>query len=276
MSRQLGKLENAAVSLAQMRNLRTLEVGQLAAELRITAKQERELLSRMSRSGLIANVRKGLYLFPPKLPLGGIWTPDEATAINALMDDKNARYQITGQRAFHRYGFVEQLPFRTTIYNDAISGERRIGSSISLKLVKVARDRLGGVERVRTPAGETLVFSSRARTLVDAVYDWSSFDTLPEAYDWIHNDLAGGRVSADEVARLAVRFGNMGTIRRVGVILERLGASKASLSRLERAVTATTAKIPLVPTRPSRGPVSKHWGVVINEEPGRQRPHESS
>ncbi len=264
MPRKLGQLETAALSLAQMRNLRTLQLGQLASALRITAKQERELLSRMSRSSLIAKVRKGLYLFPPRLPLGGIWTPDEATAINALMADKNARYQITGPKAFNRYGYSEQLSSLTTIYNDAISGERRIGS-ISLKLIKVARDRLGGVEKVRTPTGETLVFSSRARTLVDAVYDWSLFDSLPGAYDWIRDELAAGRVTADEVARAAVQFGNMGTIRRLGVILDRLCASKASLSRLERAVKATTAKIPLVPTRPARGTVFKRWGVVVNE-----------
>jgi predicted transcriptional regulator of viral defense system len=264
MARKLGQLETAALSLAQMRNLRTMQVGQLASGLRISAKQERELLSRMSRSGLIAKVRKGLYLFPPKLPLGGIWTPDEATAINALMADRNARYQITGPKAFNRYGYSEQLPSLTTIYNDAISGERRIGS-ISLKLVKVACDRLGGVEKVRMPTGETLVFSSRARTLVDAVYDWSLFDSLPDAYDWIRNELAAGRVTADEVARATVQFGNMGTIRRIGVILDRFGASKASLSRLARVLTATTAKIPLVPTRPARGPVAKPWGVVLNE-----------
>jgi predicted transcriptional regulator of viral defense system len=263
MARKLGQLETAALSLAQMRNLRTMQVGQLASGLRISAKQERELLSRMSRSGLIAKVRKGLYLFPPKLPLGGIWTPDEATAINALMTDRNARYQITGPKAFNRYGYSEQLPSLTTIYNDAISGERRIGS-ISLKLVKVARDRLGGVEKVRMPTGEALVFSSRARTLVDAVYDWSLFDSLPDAYDWIRNELAAGRVTADEVARAAVQFGNMGTIRRIGVILDRFGASKASLSRLARVLTATTAKIPLVPTRPARGPLARSWAVVMN------------
>jgi predicted transcriptional regulator of viral defense system len=197
------------------------------------------------------------------LPLGGIWTPDEATAINALMADRNARYQITGPKAFSRYGYSEQLPSLTTIYNDAISGVRRVGS-VAMKLIKVARDRLGGVEKVRTPSGETLVYSSRARTLVDAVYEWSQFDSLPEAYDWIRNDLDAGRVTADELARAAVLYGNVGTIRRLGVILERLDASNASLSRLTRALTTTTAKIPLVPTRPARGPISKTWGVVIN------------
>lgn len=263
MSRKLGQLENAAIAYAQMRSLSTIQTGDLASGLRLSAKQERELLSRMSRSGMIANVRRGLYLFPPRLPLGGIWTPDEATAINALMADKNARYQVTGPKAFNRYGYSDQLPSLTTIYNDAISGERRVGS-IAMNLIKVARDRLGSVENVRMPAGETVVYSSRARTLVDAVYDWSRFDSLPEAYDWIRKDLEAGRITADELARVAMRFGNMGTIRRLGVILERLDASSVSLSRLERALTATTAKIPLVPTAPACGPLAKKWGVVIN------------
>ena len=72
-------------------------------------------------------------------------------------------------------------------------------------------------------------------------------------------------MTADELARAAVQFGNMGTIRRIGVILEQLGANKTSLSLLQRALTATTAKIPLVPTRPVRGSVAKPWGVVLNE-----------
>lgn len=263
MPRKLGQLETAALALAQMRNLSAMHVGDLASGLRLSAKQERELLSRMARSGMIAHVRRGLYLFPPRLPLGGIWTPDEATAINALMSDRNARYQITGPKAFNRYGYSQQLPSITTIYNDAISGERRVGST-AMKLIKVARDRLGGVETVRMPSGETLVYSSRARTLVDAVYDWCQFDSVPEAYDWIRNDLDAGRIAADELARAAVLYGNMGTIRRLGVILERQGVSSAVLSRLKRALTATTAKIPLVPTRPARGPISKAWGVIIN------------
>jgi hypothetical protein len=133
-----------------------------------------------------------------------------------------------------------------------------------MKLIKVARDRLGGVEKIRTPSGETLLDSSRARMLVDAVYDWSQFDSLPESYDWTRNDLAAGRVTADELARVAVQYGNMGTIRRIGAILERLDASNFSLSRLKRALTTTTAKIPLMPALPSRGPISKIWGVVIH------------
>jgi len=153
------------------------------------------LLSRMARAGMIANVRRGLYLFPAKLPLGGVWTPDEATAINALMADKQARHQITGPNAFNRYGYDEQIPSRICIYNNAISSERTVGP-IELILVKVGKDRLGDTEQIKTPSGETVIYSSRVRTLVDAVYDWSRFDSLPRAYDWIRRDIEAGRIPA--------------------------------------------------------------------------------
>jgi hypothetical protein len=82
------------------------------------------------------------------------------------MADKQARNQITGPNAFNRYGYDEQIPSRLYVLNDAISGQRRIGR-IELTLIKVGRDRLGETEQVETPSGETLVYSSRVRTLVD-------------------------------------------------------------------------------------------------------------
>lgn len=263
MARRLGQLEAAVLAYIQMRNIRTAKTGELATALRMTAKQERELLSRMARAGLIANVRKGLYLFPTKLPLGGVWTPDEATAINALMADKHARYQIAGPSAFNRYGFDEQIPSRITLYNNALSGERTVGR-INLTLVKVSDDRLGDTERVETPSGETLIYSSRVRTLIDAVYDWSRFDSLPRAYDWIRRDVGAGRIAANDLVRTVIRYGNMATIRRIGALLDQLNADERILRRLQRALTPSTAKIPLVPDRPARGALLKRWGVVVN------------
>lgn len=263
MARKLGQLETTALAYAQMRGLRTVGTGQLSSALRITPKQERELLSRMRRKGLIANVRKGLYLFPRKLPLGGVWTPDEATAINALMADKQARYQITGLAAFSRYGYDEQVPTGIILYNNVLSGERSIGA-VNLMLIKVSDDRLGDTERVETPGGDALVYSSRVRTLVDAVYDWSRFDGLPRAYEWIRREVMAGRISPKRLADSAIRYGNMGTIRRIGALLEQMDAGERVLGCLSRALTPSSAKIPFVPERPTRGPHLRRWGVVVN------------
>jgi len=251
------------MAYVQMRNLRTVRSGDLVAPLKLSAKQEQNLLSRMNQRGIIAQVRRGLYLVPAKLPLGGIWTPDEATALGALMADKQARYQVTGPNAFNRYDFDEQIPSRIYVYNDAISGERTIGQ-IELTLIKVNQERLGDTEQVETPSGGTMVYSSRARTLLDAVYDWSRFDSLPRAYDWIRSDIEANRIDPAHLAKSAIRYGNRGSVRRIGALLEQFGAAEKVLKRLERTFPPSKAKIPLVPSRPTRGILMKRWGVVNN------------
>jgi len=263
MARKLGKLEAAAFAYVQMRNLRAVRTGNLAKPLLISPKQDRELLSRLSRAGLIANVRRGLYLFPDKLPLGGKWAPDEAVAINMLMADKKARYQITGPNAFNCYGFDEQIPSRTYVYNDQISGERRIGP-IALTLIKVAKARLGDTQKIKTSSGQSLSYSSRVRTLLDAVYDWSRFDSVPRAYSWIRDDIKTGGIDARELVKTTIRFGNQGTIRRMGALLEQLETKQSMLRQLQRTIKSSTARIPFDPTRRAQGPLMKRWGVILN------------
>jgi len=64
VKRRLGNLEQQLLAYAQLRKVRELRTGDLTRPLGITAKQERELYSRLARAGLIAQVRRGLYLIP--------------------------------------------------------------------------------------------------------------------------------------------------------------------------------------------------------------------
>jgi predicted transcriptional regulator of viral defense system len=265
MNRQLGILETQFFAYVQMRKLRTVSAGDLVASvLKLAPEQERKLLSRLSRGGLIARVRQGLYLVPPALPLGGAWTPSEALALNALMDDVKGRYQICGPNTFNHYGFDDQIPNRIYAYNNRLFGDRTVGA-VEMTLIKVADARLGDTTDVVTWDGERAKYSSRARTLVDAVYDWSRFNSLPRAYEWIRNDLLQKRIDVEELVTITLRFGNMGTIRRMGTLLEREGVEEPFLQRLEQALNKTRSMIPWIPGRPKRGRFNRRWGVVINE-----------
>jgi predicted transcriptional regulator of viral defense system len=265
MKTTLGKQETQLLAYLQMRKRQTVKAGELSGPLQLSLEQERKLFSRMARGGLIARVRNGLYLVPAQLPLGGAWSPDEILALNTLMEDRQGRYQICGPNAFSRYGFDEQIPTRVYAYNNRLSGERSIGA-VSLTLIKVADGRLGETEEVRTQEGRSAVYSSRVRTLVDAVYDWSRFNSLPRAYDWIRSDLAAVRVTAAELTRVTLRYGDKGTIRRIGFLLERQGTAANLLRKLEGALEPSTGLIPWIPGRPKRGTISRRWGVVVNEE----------
>jgi predicted transcriptional regulator of viral defense system len=209
-------------------------------------------VNRDAGGGLIARVRQGLYLVPPKLPLGGAWTPDEGLALNTLIEDRGGRYQICGPNAFNRYGFDEQIPTRVYAYNNRISGKRTIGSVV-LMLIKVADERLGLTEAVVLDEG-TVLYSSRVRTLVDSVYDWSRFSSLPQGYEWIRRELAAKRVSVPELVSATLRYGDTGTIRRMGALLEAEGVDSVLLRKLERNLKPTSSWIPWIPSRPKRGP----------------------
>ena len=264
MKTTLGQQETQLLAYLQLRKLRTVRTGELTGPLQITRDQERELFRRMSRGGLIARVRPGLYLVPSQLPLGGSWSPDEVLALNTLMEDSKAKYQICGANAFNRYGFDEQVPTRVYAYNNRISGDRKIGS-VELTLIEVGDRRLGDTEMVETLEGAKAIYSSRARTLLDAVYDWSRFNTLPRAYEWIRKELKTKRVTPAELVAVTLKYGDIGTIRRMGALLEREGVPSALLKKLEKSLPKTSSLIPWIPTKPKRGTVNRRWGVIINE-----------
>lgn len=264
MKMKLGKQEMQMLAYLQMRKRQTVKTGELTDPLQLTRAQERELFRRMARGGLIARVRPGFYLVPERLPLGGSWSPNEALALNTLIEDRKGRYQICGPNAFNHYGFDDQIPNRIYAYNNRISGDRTVGA-VALTLIKVADKRLGATEEVQTVEGQTAVYSSRVRTLVDGVYDWSRFNSLPRAYDWIRGELAAGRVSAAELVAVTLRYGDRGTIRRIGVLLEREGVEAGLLQKLEQTLEQSTGLIPWIPTKPKRGAIKRRWGVVLND-----------
>ena len=248
----------------QMRRCRTVQTGELTVPLQLSRDQERELFRRMARGGLIVRVRPGLYLVPAQLPLGGSWSPDENLALNTLMNDRRGSYQICGPNAFNRYGFDDQIPNRVYAYNNRISGERTIGA-VALTLIKVADERLGDTEEIQTAEGQTAVYGSRVRTLIDAVYDWSRFNSLPRAYDWIKRELAASRVGAAELVTTTLRYGDKGTLRRIGALLEMQGVETSLLQKLEAALAPSKGVIPWIPTKPKRGKINSRWGVVLND-----------
>ncbi|MBI5528669.1 MAG: hypothetical protein HY897_20250 [Deltaproteobacteria bacterium] len=245
--------------------MNTIRAGDLAASvLRLAPEQEQKLLSRLSRGGLIARVKNGVYLVPPRLPLGGAWTPTDAEVMIALMEEKQGRYQICGPNAFNLYGFDDQVPNRVYAYNNRVSGDRRVGA-VDLTLIKVDDARLGDTEEREFGGQAKAVYASRTRSLVDAVYDWSRFEGIPRGFEWISRELESGRVIAERLVECALRFGDVGTIRRVGALFERLGVAESLVRKLESALKPTSSPIPWIPTRPKRGKASTRWGVVFNE-----------
>ena len=260
---KLGKLEMQLLAYAQLRKKEFISSGEIATALDIRAEQEWKLLNRMATSGLIIRLKRGTYLVPSRLPAGGRWTVSGYYILSKLMEVMKGQYQISGQNAFNFYGFDDQVPNRMCVYNDKLFGEKEIGG-MDFVFIKNDAKRLGSTKSLKTSDGIDTVMASKTRALVDAVYDWSRFNTLPRAYRWIAETLQKEPEITDNLIGDALRYGNKGTTRRIGYLLGLLGIKDDRLSELKRQISSSKSLIPWIPGQAAKGSVNKEWGLIVN------------
>jgi predicted transcriptional regulator of viral defense system len=261
---ELGELSSRFFAYIQLKQKDIVRTGELSSILGITESQERSLLHRLANSGWIVRLKRGVYLAPPRIPAGGKYSPGIALILRKLMQERNGQYQICGPTAFNFYGFDDQVPSVTYVYNNRISGNRTIGS-LEFQFTKVADKRLGAVKIIKAQNGGEIIYSSRARALMDAVYDWSRFNSLPRGYVWIRQEINRDPELLLKLVEVTDRFGNQATIRRIGYLLDALSQTSEIIERLLRQLSNSRSLIPWIPVKAARGRVNQRWGLIIND-----------
>lgn len=258
----LGSLSSRFFAYIQLKKLEIVRTGEIAPTLGITGSQEGDLFRRLSDSGWIVRLKRGVYLVPSRIPAGGKYSPGAALILQKMMEEEKDRYQICGPTAFNFYGLDDQIPNVTYLYNNRISGKRSIGN-LAFQFIKVANERLGAVNAVRTQDTE-IIYSSKARTLMDAVYDWSRFNGLPRGYGWIKQEIKDDPKLATELIEVTAKFGNIATTRRIGYLFDTIIPNSRMINRLQHQLSASRALIPWVPGRPAKGTINRKWGIIVN------------
>jgi predicted transcriptional regulator of viral defense system len=260
---ELGSLEMQLLAYVQLRKKDMIKTGEMSSFLAISSKQERELLSRMARSGLIIRLKRGVYLVPPRMPSGGRWAASEYLILSKLMTVLEGKYQISGPNAFNFYGYDDQVPNRVYVYNNRIFGEKNIGR-VEFVFIKTSDSRLGSIKRFRTPDGVEAIMASRARALLDAIYDWSRYNTIPRAYGWVVSSIEKEPEFAQELTGTTLKYGNKGTMRRIGYLLSLCGVADVQLTKLKRKLGSSKSLIPWIPGQREKGSIDRDWGLIIN------------
>ncbi len=98
-----------------------VRTGDLVKAMNLSPKQEADLLYNLSSNGIIVKLRRGLYLVPQRLPLGGSWSPSPYLIVNKYMQSVEAKFHISGQAVFNLYRYSDQVSAWFTIYNNKIS-----------------------------------------------------------------------------------------------------------------------------------------------------------
>ncbi|MBI4126973.1 MAG: hypothetical protein HY465_05715, partial [Deltaproteobacteria bacterium] len=177
----LGELELRSIAYVQFRKKEFLHVGDLVEGIGLSKSQEHSLLFRLESKGQIVRLKRGIYYVPPQLPPSGRISVSEYFLLSKYMEVEKASYQVSGPSVFHRYGFDEQIPNIHYVYNDRISGEKTIGG-YRFVFIRTSKKRLKGSDLLKEASGILVSIASQPKVLVDAVYDWSRFYTLPRAF----------------------------------------------------------------------------------------------
>jgi len=260
---EIGNLSSRFFAYVQLKKKDVIRTGELSPVLGITDSQERDLLRRLSGSGWIVRLKRGVYLVPSRIPAGGKYSPGIALILQKLMEETDGKYQICGPTAFNFYGFDGQITNITYVYNNRISGSRSIGN-LTFQFIKISDERLGSINVLRTPEGVEANYSSKERTLMDAVYDWSRFNSLPRGYDWIRREVKGDSKLASKLVETVVQYGNQATVRRTGYLLDTLAQNSRIINKLQCRLSGSKALIPWVPVKPQKGTANRKWGVIVN------------
>ncbi len=260
----LGELSSRFFAYVQLKQKDIVRTGELYSVLGITESQERGLFYRLADSGWIVRLKRGVYLVPPRIPAGGKYSPGIALILRKLMEEQNGRYQVCGPTAFNFYGFDNQISNVTYVYSNRISGRRTIGS-LEFQFTKVADTRLGAINTVQAQNGGEIIYSSRVRTLMDAVYDWSRFNSLPRGYVWIRQEINQNPKLVSKLVEATNRYSNQATVRRIGYLMDTLAQPSEIIKRLQRQLSNSQSLIPWIPVKPARGRVNRKWGVIVND-----------
>jgi len=238
-----------------------LSTEEVMQTLGLSLAQTTKLFTRLHSQNRIQKIKKGLYIVPGRFPpLGKIWKPSPYEVLWSYMNWLGASWQITGLAAFTRYSFSTQVPQVITVCNDKLSGKMEIGGN-SFIFIKIPTKKIGNNNAFPIIGALQIPFSSKARTIFDAVYFSNIFGTLPAAYTWIAL-IAKNKDDIKELIECCNLYGNKQTIARIGFFLEKMNID-TSLIKIEKEKITETL-FPLIPgTR--RGPINRHWGIIENE-----------
>ena len=266
-STTLGPMEVQFFAWTQLENKSQVQTGDLIKAMNLSSKQEADLLYNLSTSGFILKLWRGFYLIPEKIPSRGVWSPSPYLVINKYMENTGARkFYVSGPAVFNKYGYSDQLSSWFTVYNDKISKKIYI-LQYHLDFTKVVSSRLGAIKKMKSYIGDgRFVWAkhgSPEQIILDAVYDYKRYGTLPKAYDWIADSLTDKKINPEKLVDVTLKYGNTMSQKRIGWVLDKLKAPKRSVSRLQKKISKKKFLTPLDPKN-RKGPINKKWGVIEN------------
>ncbi len=240
-----------------------IDVASAARALHLARNRTSASLAALARAGWVTRLRRGhYYILPLEAESASATTHDDPWLVASHLFTP---CYIGGWSAAEHWGLTEQTFARTFVVS-AASVRSRNAEVLGLRFLikRVPAERVTGVSTVWR-GSERVHVSSRERTIADVLRDPSWLGGVRNVADALLRYLELPHSSLDRLLREIRRFRPGAPAKRLGWLLESLRqGDAAALNELLSIRTAGNVK--LDPAVPSRGRLSRRWGLWINAD----------
>jgi predicted transcriptional regulator of viral defense system len=244
------------------------EVSSLPDNQRFTRPQIRKLISKLAQSGWIEILKRGTYAVKSPLYSGDI--PPFAIA-NALVHPM----AISHWSALAQHGFSTQNPsmIQASTPVKVVTPEMRQGKAyrprgrvswrafdLEFEFIYVKENRFWGFEKQWVNAWSQVNITDRERTVLDLIVRPDLFGGIRAASEIMEGALA--QIDIDRLVDYAVRYDVGAVIKRLGWLLERMGADENRLLPLQN--YPVTGTVLLDSTQPRSEKNDLAWQINEN------------
>lgn len=258
--RGLSARETALLTRWERRRRSHVTIGEIARE--VGASKAHMAASRLVRKGVLDRIGRGLYLVRPFRALGRGWGVSALASVARLLD--GVPHYVTGLAALTLHHLTEQVYTSVVdVFVPSHRRARRLGNATVVFHVAPAEAFTHGVTDVEVE-GVPVRVADPERTLLDVLDYPHLVGGLSAALAVVAAALP--RVDrAKIVADALTGHRRMGTLQRLGLLLERAGAPASTWRPLAERVASSRGPLSFVPGAPRRGKVHPVWRVVEND-----------
>jgi len=219
----------------------------------------RELLSDMTRRGLLLRLRKGVYQIIPFEQDSATYLPEWHLAAAGIV--KGADYYIAYYSALQLHNLITQPSLKEQI---VVSKQLR-PSTLTLKNVTFQfiyhnPTHFFGVKKTWIDNFHQVPCSDLEKTLVDCLFKPDYAGGIVEIAKALYS--AKQKLQFDKLLTYVQRFQSQAVSKRLGFLLELLGISTPIIDSLQKAKTASYV---LLDTElPKSGPMVSRWSIQQN------------
>jgi len=245
----------------QARGQYTFTPNQAQSATKVSATALQRALHRLHAKGRIARARNGFFVIVP-LEYSSAGAPPASWFIDSLMKSVGRSYYVALLTAAGLHGASHQQPQEFQVMTTAPMRPIVLGR-VRLAFLKNGQLDAMPTVRTKTPTGSMIV-STPETTAIDLVRYYKSAGYLSNVATVLQELVPA--LNAKELLRVTRRIGNVSDVRRLGYLLDHLGAKSLTKPLKEWVSRQTSYPVLLRPDQAQPGvEPDARWGVIANE-----------